>query len=139
LPLPAEPDLQATLLKLSAIKVVNSHYEGGMFLIRAAFWLSVAILFIPGDQSSDAPRVSMVNALVAARATVADLSGFCQRNPDVCVTGGTAVDVFTDKAGNGVRMLYRYLNDDETATGQGTLTEDDVVLPWQGPASSDSA
>ena len=102
------------------------------FVIRVAFWLSVAILFIPSDpQTGEAPRVGLVNAFLAAKATVADFSGFCDRNPDACVTGGAAVDLFASKAENGVRMLYRYLDDPQAE--KGTLNEDDVALPWQGP------
>lgn len=112
-----------------------------MFLLRAAFWLSVAILFIPADpQTGEAPRVTVVNAFLAAKATVADLSAFCDRNPDVCVTSGAAFDMFAEKAENGVRMLYRYLDTPETPdTTEGTLTEDDIALPWRGPDSNDSA
>ncbi len=109
-----------------------------MFLIRAAFWLSVAILFIPANpQTGEAPRVTVVNALLAAKVTIGDLSGFCDRNPDVCVTGSAAFDLFAQKAENGVRMLYDYLNEPkkpDAANGRGTLTEDDVALPWRGPA-----
>lgn len=114
-----------------------------MFLLRAAFWLSVAILFIPADpQTGEAPRVTVVNAFLAAKATVADLSAFCDRNPDVCVTGGAAFDIFTEKAENGVRMLYRYLDTPETPatdTTESTLTEDDLALPWRGPDPNGSA
>ena len=114
-----------------------------MFLIRAAFWLSIAILFIPADpQTGESPRVTVANAFLAAKATVADLSGFCDRNPDVCVTGGAAIDLFAEKAENGVRMLYRYINetqDDEQGPPNGTLTEDALALPWRGPAGDKPA
>ncbi len=112
-----------------------------MFLIRAAFWLSIVILLIPADpQSGEAPRVTLFNAFIAARTTLADLSGFCDRNPDVCVTGGAAVDLFADKAQNGVRMLYRYFDengatDPAKADDHGTLSRDDLVLPWHDPKS----
>jgi hypothetical protein len=112
-----------------------------MFLLRSAFWLTIVILLIPADpQSGEAPRVTVVNALMAARATVADLSGFCNRNPDVCITGGAAIDVFAEKAGNGVEMIYRYLDDAgaEPARDSGTLTTDDLALPWQGDVPDDS-
>ena len=78
-----------------------------MFLIRAAFWLSVAILFIPADPETgtDAPRVTAIEALVAAKATIADLSGFCTRNPDVCTTSDAAFRLFTEKAHNREDLL----------------------------------
>lgn len=116
-----------------------------MFLLRSAFWLTIVILLIPADpQSGEAPRVTVVNALMAAQATLADLGGFCDRNPDVCITGSAAIDVFTEKAGNGVEMIYQYFGETgggpEDAEGdRGTLTTDDLVLPWQGDVPDDSA
>lgn len=105
-----------------------------MFLIRSAFWLTLVIFLIPADpQSGEAPRVTVMNALMAAQATVADLSGFCGRNPEVCATGSAAIDVFAEKAENGVDMIYHYFDGTTDAeTGQGTLTDDDLAQPWQG-------
>lgn len=119
--------------------------NGVMFLLRSAFWLTIVILLIPANpQSGEAPRVTVVNALMAARATVADLSGFCKRNPDVCITGSAAIEVFAEKAENGVEMIHRYLGegaaDPEGADADnGTLTTDDLALPWQGQSPDDSA
>ncbi len=112
-----------------------------MFLIRAAFWLSIVVMFIPADPESNspAPRVSLIEGMIAARAVVTDLSSFCDRNPNVCVTGGAALQVFADKAQNGAKMLYRYLDDGlepaAPAEGQGTLTGEDLSPEWQGPAA----
>jgi hypothetical protein len=112
-----------------------------MFLLRSAFWLTIVILLIPADpQFGEAPRVTVLNALTAAQATVADLGGFCNRNPDVCLTGSAAIDVFAEKAGNGVEMIYEHFGgpaDDED--NRGTLTTDDLALPWQGEVPDDSA
>lgn len=98
-----------------------------MFLLRAAFWLCVVILFLPADpdRPADAPSVTVVEAFMAARATVADLALFCDRNPDVCATGEAVVDVMVDKASYGIEQIQGYL-------AEGTLTEDDVEVPWQG-------
>lgn len=111
------------------------------FLMRVAFWLSVVVWMIPADPKTgaDAPRVTMVQAFVAARATLADLSGFCGRNPDVCVTGHAAAQIFSDKAETGVRMLYQYFNDSgaaaeavDPAAMQGTLKPEDMAPAWHG-------
>lgn len=117
-----------------------------MFLLRSAFWLSIAILLIPADPESgtQAPRVTAIEALVAARATIADMSAFCDRNPDVCVTGGAAWQLFTEKAQNGARMIYRYFDEPAGAKAEsealsGTLTPDDLVPPWQGPRTDGAA
>jgi hypothetical protein len=114
-----------------------------MFLLRSAFWLSIAILFIPADPETgtEAPRVTAIEALIAARATITDLSAFCDRNPDVCVTGSAAMKLFGQKAENGVRMLYDYI--DPPAAGPessaGTLTPEDAAPAWQGPPRDSSA
>ena len=114
-----------------------------MFLIRAAFWLSVAILFIPADPETgtDAPRVTAIEALVAAKATIADLSGFCTRNPDVCTTSDAAFRLFTEKAHNGVRMLYRYFGEagDKTEVERGTLNREDLLPAWHKPTQVSDA
>jgi hypothetical protein len=111
-----------------------------MFLLRSAFWLTIVILLIPADpQSGEAPRVTVVNALMAAQATVADLGGFCHRNPDVCITGSAAFDVFAEKAGNGIELIYSYFGDGKDAEEtRGTLTTDDIALPWQGQIGDES-
>jgi hypothetical protein len=105
------------------------------FLLRAAFWLSVVIMFLPADPDShtEAPRVSAIDTLVAARAAITDMSQFCDRNPDVCVTGNAALKVFAEKAQYGARMLYEYLDRPKTAdAARGTLTPDDRAPEWRG-------
>lgn len=111
-----------------------------MFLLRSAFWLTVVILLIPADPRTGdpAPRVTVIEAIAAARATVADLAGFCDRNPDVCVTGSAAWQVFADKAETGVRILGDLINGREpeavdSAVSTGTLTKGDMLPAWQGP------
>lgn len=92
-----------------------------MFLIRAAFWLSIVILFIPAErdesQPTDVKLVSSGEALVAAQTVWSDLSGFCERNAEVCETGGTAMQTFSLKAKTGARMLYDFLDGDGATNG----------------------
>jgi hypothetical protein len=109
-----------------------------MFLIRAAFWLSLVVMLIPADPDSgqEAPRVSAMQAIFAARATVADMSGFCNRNPDVCSTGGAAFSVFAEKARIGARKLYDYFGDDGEGDPDGdTLRQEDLEPGWRGSAA----
>jgi hypothetical protein len=113
-----------------------------MFLLRAAFWLSVVILLIPADPQTgtEAPRVSAIETLVAARATIADMSSFCDRNPSVCVTGHSVARLFVDKAEYGARLLYQYLDKAKgEAAAQGTLTGEDLAPGWQTPKSGRAA
>ncbi|MEO8667572.1 MAG: DUF5330 domain-containing protein [Bauldia sp.] len=117
-----------------------------MFLIRAAFWLTLAVMFIPADPmtGTEAPRVGALQALGAAQATVADLSSFCERNPDVCITGNAAFRVFSEKAQNGARMIYRYFDStagEETkdSAKSGTLRGEDRAPAWRSPRAPGAA
>ncbi len=126
-----------------------------MFLIKAAFWLSLVILLLPsGTDVSDAgqsepasPGVSASAAMFAARDTIADLSSFCQRNPATCETGSAAIQVFGQKAQHGAKLLYTYLADPDGSAeldqgtraiepGSDTLRVEDLDVPWQGPDST---
>ncbi len=110
-----------------------------MFLIRAAFWLSLVVFLLPADPQTgeQAPRVTAMQALVAAQSTVADLSGFCDRNADVCTTGGDVFQVFTDKVRYGVHLLKDYLDPAPTAASSDTLKREDRQLPWHAVAKND--
>lgn len=88
------------------------------FLIRTAFWLCVVLALLPffaGDESSQdktaQPNFAASEAVVAASATVSDLSGFCSRQPEACSVGSQAAVAFGHKAQAGAKILYDYLND----------------------------
>jgi hypothetical protein len=131
-----------------------------MFILRAFFWLSVLFLFLPGDPKTgtEAPDVSALNAFVAARAAVSDLSGMCERQPEVCSNGGAALQSFGSKARYGAQWLSNAFDGTKSAdpigaqitnamasdgSGEGTagnivptgtLTPSDAAPRWQDPA-----
>ena len=113
-----------------------------MFLIRAAFWLSVVVLLLPGDPKTgaDAPRVTAFQALLATRAAVADISGFCDRNPDVCATGSTALQVFVAKVRYGAELVSGLFNKkSEQTVDRGTLKREDLEPAWRGHQAKNGA
>jgi hypothetical protein len=113
-----------------------------MFLVRAAFWLSVVVIMLPADSETGdkAPRVTAFEAISAAQTAVTDISQFCDRNPDVCVTGGSAFHVFADKVRFGAKMLF---GDKKPAVdpegGTTTLSPDDMKPAWRDPKKRDGA
>jgi hypothetical protein len=112
------------------------------FLFRAAFWLGVVVLLLPGDPNTgtDAPRVSAMQALVATRSAITDFSTFCDRNPETCATGSTAVQVFASKVRYGAELLSGYLSHSQSAGDHGTLKSEDLQPTWRGqPGKSGSA
>lgn len=101
------------------------------FLIRAAFWLSVVLALLPtfaGQDSKPQQNVAQESslgageAIVAASATVSDLSGFCDRQPEACSVGSQAAVAFGQKAQAGAKILYEYLNDRATPKATGSVT-----------------
>jgi len=118
------------------------------FLLRAAFWLSLVIIFLPADRqaSGDAPSVNAFQAISAAHDAFSDFSQFCTRNPDTCVTGGAALQVFGEKVRTGVKMISSAFGNHSKASsggaqtaGNGTLTPDDLKPVWHDPAKGNAA
>ena len=107
------------------------------FLFRSVFWLGVVVLLLPGDPNSgtDAPRVSAMQALVATRSAIADFSTFCDRNPQACATGSTAVQVFASKVRYGAELLSGYFNRGSNAADRGTLKTEDLQPAWRGQSA----
>jgi len=119
------------------------------FLFRVAFWLSIVVVLLPAGPKSDpnAPAVGTFEAIGAAQAALKDARSFCQREPEACVVGSQALQVFGQKAQNGAKMLYEFLssnsaesiskNDGPTGStprpGRDTLTANDREMPWLAP------
>lgn len=85
------------------------------FLIRMAFWFSLVLLFIPFEISDGEGRVDTVGpiqAFFAAKGAVDDIAGMCERKPDVCETGRSAVQTIGLKARETARMAYAWIEDD---------------------------
>jgi hypothetical protein len=97
------------------------------FLLRVAFWLSLAILFIPADPQIAAEKeagheVSTLQAIGAANSTWEDVKGFCGRNPTACDVGRVALDTFTAKARTGARWVYEQLDGPQADRTAPTMT-----------------
>lgn len=95
-----------------------------MFLIRTAFWLSIIILLLPAEdppgsvpQAQGDSQVNATSVIGAARNTISDIAGICERSPDVCETGGAAVDTFVKKARYGAGLVGRAIWGDNPAQG----------------------
>ena len=121
------------------------------FLIKAAFWLTIVVLFLPADSAKQGQaQVGPIEALGAAQAAVEDASGFCTRNPNACEVGSQAFQTFGEKAQNGAKLLYEFLSarfTDQPGSspvttgsiktpsrpGQHTLEPADLEPAWSGP------
>src|SRR5262245_66080571 len=97
------------------------------FLIRTAFWFSLVLLLLPfgGDGSSD--DLCLLQALLAAREAVQDFSGICDRKPDVCKAGKSALHTIGVKAKAGAKLAYDMLGDEQAATTTDTARAEETA------------
>lgn len=95
-----------------------------MFLIRSAFWLLILVLLLPTDKDQQ-------NKIYGtAEATVNDVAGFCDRNPQTCATGQDAFEVLVQKAQYGAQMLMGFV--EAKSEGFGDRLPDPVAMPGDG-------
>lgn len=128
-----------------------------MFFVKAAFWIVLIILLLPSNGQEK------FEFYVAAERTIADIGGFCKRNPDVCDKTSSMVDgvvlklritaemieevlrdagIGAPREQTGARPVsherHGRLNDDPNVTASSnpstdTLTSDDLRPSWHGP------
>lgn len=106
------------------------------FLIRSAFWLSLVLLCLPfgGSGNGETEPVGPLQALSAAREAVGDLSGICERKPDVCVTGKAAIQTIGVRAREASKLAFEMLDenfgepDRVTTTGAVAATDIKAVI-----------
>ena len=81
------------------------------FLLRMAFWLCVVCVLLPSGTKSTSPdaQIDASQAVTFASAAVSDVRGFCERQPDACVTGGKVAVALGHKAEAGARTLYELI------------------------------
>ena len=110
------------------------------FLIKCAFWLSLVLLVIPfgGNEGDGRSRVGAVEAYLAARAVIDDMSGLCERRPDACEVGRSALHTIGVRAREGARIAYDMLDEQLREPGA-DLAATDAVEPMHTGSVPDSA
>ena len=127
------------------------------FLLRMAFWLTLVLALLPTGNSQPAkgPQITASDAVVAAGATVSDMSHFCDRQVEACAVSAQAASFIGQRAQAGAKMVFDFISDqmarNETGSvpdskvvpvshavpappgSQTTLRADDLAPTWQGP------
>jgi hypothetical protein len=124
------------------------------FLLRIAFWLGVVCVLLPGSSKTPDANIDATQALTLANAAVSDMRGFCDRQPEACVTGGKVATAIGQKAEAGARTIYDFVSTKMTeksepadrvvssdkptgkvvpVTARGTLTSADIAPAWHAP------
>ncbi|UVK38159.1 DUF5330 domain-containing protein [Mesorhizobium sp. AR10] len=106
-----------------------------VFLIRMAFWFSLVLLALPlsvGPDEAGHQSVGPIQALFAAREAVGDIAGICERKPDVCETGKSAMHTISARAKETAKIAAAMLDDDtakpDMSVATGSVPEE-IVLP----------
>lgn len=83
------------------------------FLIKSAFWLSLVLLLIPfgGQDTEGQASIGPVETFMAARAVIGDVAGLCERRPDACEFGRSALHMIGIRAREGARIAYGMLDE----------------------------
>ncbi|TKT81214.1 DUF5330 domain-containing protein [Aquamicrobium sp. LC103] len=84
------------------------------FIIRSVFWLSLVLLIIPfggASNGEDGTTVGPIEAFFAAREAVGDVAGICERKPEVCDVGRSALETIGIRARESARIAYDVLDE----------------------------
>jgi len=105
------------------------------FLIRAGFWFSLVLMFLPifakpegAPRPGGDPTVQVSDAISAASGVVQYVGAMCTEKPDVCLKGGETLTALGYQVGDGARVAYDMLGrhfKDQASTAQaqaGTAT-----------------
>ncbi|MBB5571890.1 MULTISPECIES: DUF5330 domain-containing protein [Rhizobium] len=86
------------------------------FLIRAGFWFSLVLMFLPifakpegAPRSADEPKVQVSDAFSAASGVMQYVGAMCTEKPDVCLKGGETLTALGYQARDGARVAYDLL------------------------------
>jgi hypothetical protein len=111
------------------------------FLIRTAFWFSLVLLMLPlniGTDASGRDAVSPLQALLAAREAVGDIAGICERKPEVCETGKSAMHTISTRARETAKIAAEML-DSEGASGTDATATGTIPVPQPAPKDRQQA
>jgi hypothetical protein len=104
------------------------------FLIRTTFWFSLVLLMLPfgGQSDADGEQVGPLRALMAAREAVGDIAGICERKPDVCETGKSALHTIGVRARASAKLAYEMFGDQpgepDSSINTGTVAAAKVAI-----------
>lgn len=79
-------------------------------LLKWGFWICVALLFVPVPTHDEDMKTSVLaqEVLQISVAVVADVSGFCERNPTTCDTGSDTFSSLASRVRLGAEQIYHY-------------------------------
>lgn len=98
------------------------------FIIRSVFWLSLVLLLVPigGTGANNEDTVGPLEAFFAARGAISDITGMCERKPEVCEVGKSAIHTIGVRAREGARMAMAAIEEKDAVVADTELTTGSV-------------
>lgn len=84
----------------------------------------------PATDGTPPPRVSILEALAAARTIARDISLACERNAYACEIGGDTITLVRRKAETGIDIVGSVISTYRDQPEAGTLTDQDLLTEW---------
>lgn len=104
------------------------------FLLRTAFWFSLVMLVLPFDTTGEAgapAAVGPVDAFLAAREAVGDIAEMCERKPDVCEVGRSALHTIGARARESARLAYTMMEGDAAPAADDAIRTGSIEVAAQ--------
>lgn len=81
-----------------------------MGLVKWGFWICIALLFVPVKHADENMKSSVLaqEVLQVSLTFFADVSGFCDRNPGACRSGGETMNALMARVKLGAEEVYHY-------------------------------
>lgn len=88
------------------------------FFIKSVIFLTLILVAISffgptskkNTTDGQATETSTLDALMAVKDTVSDMGGFCERNSETCETGKSFLGSLGERARDGAKIAYEYLD-----------------------------
>ncbi len=102
------------------------------FLLRLAFWVMLICLLLPSSREDGQRLIS------SAGQAVADMRGFCQRNPQTCDDMRVTMTALLARVRNGAEMVQGWLaQESEGEAGAGAAPNQPAPTPVRRAGKSD--
>lgn len=116
------------------------------FMIKGAFWFSLVLMALPflsqqseNDASETTAQLDVGDSLSAALTALADIRRICERQPEVCETGGQTFAALGARARDGALIAYEFLDSRFSDTDAPTDTAAGNAEVLTGPADPELA
>ena len=100
------------------------------FLLRMTFWLGIVLILLSNVGSQPVPKskISTSDVLAAARDVVADITHFCERQPQACTVGSQTTVTLVERAQAGAKILYEFLGHQFGSDDSGSVRIEGVAI-----------